>query len=117
MEQGQQPQQPQKWVCDYCNDEAFDSYEEACKHEEQCASNKRSVASDSLKDSVVKGPTTSSIESRVTEQTRGNNNTDVYFEGVIPLAVPATDRDWLSDTNCFVRSRCVEAFSAQKGKN
>lgn len=110
-----QQQQPQKWVCDYCNDEAFDSYEEACKHEEKCASNKSAVASDSLKDSVAKGPTTS-VESRAIEQTHGND-TGLYFEGVIPLAVPATDHDWLSDTNCFVRSRCIEAFSAQKGEN
>lgn len=27
---------PDKWICDYCNVAAFDSYQEACAHEETC---------------------------------------------------------------------------------
>ena len=40
---------------------------------------------------------------------------NIYFQGAIPLAVSATDSDWLSETNCYVRRECVEAFSAKKG--
>lgn len=40
---------------------------------------------------------------------------NIYFQGSIPLAVPATDSDWLSETNCYVRRECVEAFSAKEG--
>jgi hypothetical protein len=31
------------------------------------------------------------------------------------LAVPESDRDWLSEQNCFIRARCVEVFSVTAG--
>jgi len=39
-----------------------------------------------------------------------------YFCGVIPLAVPAADPEWLSEMNCFIRGTCIEAFSADTSK-
>lgn len=121
-----------QWVCDFCNKESFPTYEEACRHEEQCSFNPR--ASNYSKVHIPihirgeLGDGTSSdgknrlgasvnddVARRGSEQIRSHQNKP-YFEGVIPLSVPVTDSDWLSETNCFIRRECVEAFSAKEGK-
>jgi hypothetical protein len=39
-------------------------------------------------------------------------NQQEWYTGKMSLAVEESDREWLSEINCYVRSKCVEAFSA-----
>ena len=94
------------WICDYCNAAAFASYHEACAHEQQC-----------------KNRTLAQVQSRQPEEKNSEDNDDeiaerdevvstVWKSGCIALAIDATDREWLSQVNCYIRKHCIEAFSA-----
>lgn len=76
-----------EWICDYCNSASFTCYKEACAHEEIC---KRSLD----------------------KETRDEAPDITWCSGSIPLCVPASDSEWLSTANCYIRQHCVEAFSA-----
>jgi hypothetical protein len=39
-----------------------------------------------------------------------------FYSGVIALGVPGADPEWLSELNCYVRMKCIQAFSAEEGK-
>ena len=110
-----------KWICDFCNVAAFDSYEEACVHEESCRvrckqqswSCVSSPGSQHLpmfpppEQHCVVNPNYSMIPAGVI-----HSESRPWFGGTKSLAIPGTDADWLSGLNCFVREHCVEAFSA-----
>ncbi len=116
-----------QWVCDYCNNASFATYEEAFKHEKACQFNTAMICRDARDEGSVTNTSYQEGSTRETpdmdraciqnlpEQIRSGNSA-VYYAGEIPLAVTATDCDWLSETNCFVRSKCVEAFSAKEGE-
>lgn len=84
------PENP--WICDFCNVASFATYEDACLHEKNCDHNPSNC--DSM---VVKA---SSLPSKT------------YYKGCMSLAIQDSDCEWLSELNCFIRSNCVEAFSA-----
>lgn len=130
-----------RWICDICNTASFETYEEACRHEIDCARLNRKIFDSTLpsrEENMIEQP--GKVESRrdeasvSTDRERFNQNctrddyiekidrdsrtnvigesSDEWRSGSIPLAVPTTDRQWLSELNCFVREKCVEAFSA-----
>ena len=84
-----------QWICDYCNVASFDTYEEACNHE-ACCKERCSQPSNG-------GDNTMAVESTTGKQ---------WFSGSMSLAIQESDREWLSEQNCFIRMHCVEAFSA-----
>lgn len=129
-----------KWVCDFCNDASFDDYDLAVRHERACNYNPKCIKITSSRGSIISAMSTIDEGDKKEEcmnrlqkyerhpfygmgpiATRPDpeqklREKKIYFEGSIPLAVEATDSDWLSETNCFIRSQCVEAFSAAEGK-
>lgn len=84
-----------KWICDYCNSESFTSYKAACDHEEFCCKKAPYLPIDK-RDEAPKPPPSPSQ----------------WFSGSIPLAIPNSDAEWLSQSNSYIRLYCVEAFSA-----
>jgi hypothetical protein len=133
-----QSSQPNKrqWVCDYCNEASFDTFEAACKHEKSCSFNPSVTVSNSQMNmsmnmsggdvgqigqsgrhvNTLGGTLGKAQRSYGPDNVLSGRTKETYFEGKISLAVASTDSDWLSETNCFVRSTCVEAFSAEEGK-
>ena len=75
-----------QWICDFCNVASFQSYKEACAHEQVCKMKSHNH----------------------------NNRTmgEACHTGAITLDIPQSDQNWLSDLDCFIRSECVEAFTA-----
>lgn len=58
-----------EWVCDICNVEAFDSYEEACRHEKECLHrSKKHITSFTL-------PNTTTTTTTLMEEPIANDNT------------------------------------------
>ena len=118
------------WICDYCNSAAFATYEDACAHEEVCKvrmANKRAktggARQSSLSSSSSSSSSPSSLQCRPVvgkENGAGESSESsqeqqrlAWSKGVVSLAVESTDKEWLSELNCFVRQHCVEAFSAE----
>lgn len=85
------------WICDYCNDAAFATYEEACVHERSCVSIRHKQTKSEKED---QGEPTQDVKARE------------WSTGSVPLCAGAADKLWLSELNCFVRKHCVEAFAA-----
>mmetsp|Transcript_16349 Transcript_16349/g.24082 ORF Transcript_16349/g.24082 Transcript_16349/m.24082 type:complete len:754 (+) Transcript_16349:78-2339(+) len=104
------------WVCDYCNQASFSSYEEACAHEDVCK-HKYAAKDQGRNPEDTNTSTRSSTASRDSREPDGGDARDQvdkpYFSGCVPLAVEAADSEWLSELNCYVRKHCIEAFSAQ----
>lgn len=108
-----------KWICDFCNIAAFDTYQEACHHEESCR-----IRCSNMHRQVSEWPyfggqrqiyTHSHPFMHPSETTQANSmypESLVVYDGIASLAVPDTDGEWLSALTCFVREKCVEAFSA-----
>ena len=125
-----QPPPSNKWICDFCNVAAFDSYEEACVHEESCrihCSQRRApvwppapLATQQQQHPPMFPPQHHGMvhhhhhHSSQTMNPAGivHSESRPWFGGTKSLAIPDSDSDWLSGLNCFVRERCVEAFSA-----
>jgi len=132
-----------KWICDYCHAAAFDTFQEACDHEKVCAMRHAVMPSNCIPTSdPPSGTGTASSISMVRDEaiaeqrnneaeTRADTETDLqgknialtdikssdrrhYFSGSVPLSIPTTDSEWLSELNCYVRDKCVEAFSAKE---
>lgn len=121
-----------KWICDYCHVAAFDTFQEASDHEARCGMRHRcntpnssvTVTAPQLQPTKI-SERRNSQETELTEtendyQEINNNCNDSerhgahhYFSGTVPLSIPKTDSEWLSELNCYVRDKCVEAFSAK----
>ena len=124
-----------KWICDYCHIAAFDTFQEASEHEAQCGIRRQGVAPKSssviasrmrLGEDISEQRSSQETEREDTESDYQDiNNTckdserhdeSHYFSGTVPLSIPTTDSEWLSELNCYVRDKCVEAFSAKVGE-
>lgn len=126
-----------QWICDYCNDASFGTYEEACLHEESCkmrhvrsASTKAdadphsSLAAPRSLISTSRSRSDASVGEDIAPTASGShlrykhgdaslvNPYQNWHQGTLCLAIEESDREWLSELNCFIRSHCVEAFSA-----
>lgn len=115
-----------EWVCDFCNVASFHTFEQACMHEEVCQMRRVLVSNrpihvwhpmDAL--ALQKNhsyPRTERIHSSTrveTEEAEVTSSHDrEWFRGSISLANAESDPEWLSEMNCYIRSNCVEAFSA-----
>jgi hypothetical protein len=131
-----------QWICDYCNVASFGTYEEACLHEETCKarqvcktssdggdagpessvsasrslismSRSRSDASTGEEDASMAGE----HHPRYTRQggvpsSHLTTSHQQWHQGKMSLAIEESDQEWLSELNCFIRSHCVEVFSA-----
>lgn len=108
-----------QWVCDYCNLASFSTYKDACAHEETC---KHRFANGFAHKSPVPGPH-SGIHQAMSRSASGDEeasmggsvtsaSSETWQTGKLSLAMEESDREWLSELNCFIRSECVEAFSA-----
>jgi hypothetical protein len=124
QQQQQQQQGPQggqsrtnQWICDFCNIASFETYEAACIHEESCKLRVLSMSSSQ------ESPSLTMSRSRSMED--DGSMADVYnamppvdvksqewHTGKTRLATEESDREVLSELNCYIRKYCVEAFSA-----
>lgn len=137
MQYHAQPPSANQWICDYCNAASFASYEEACLHEEFCRRHSMqhairsqqlpflpgmhpqfgpppaSANADLQKGQLATGvapPTVTKPEH--IDDDRPSASDREWCRGITSLAVPEFDKEWLSEVNCFIREKCVEAFSA-----
>lgn len=99
-----------RWVCDYCNEKSFPSYEEACTHEKKCINNPN-VKTESTNVKSVANESKAVVKLCYSEE-----HSRTYYTGSMPLSVDATDAKWLSEMNCYVRKNCIEVFSAVESK-
>jgi hypothetical protein len=124
-----------QWICDYCNIASFESYEEACIHEESC---RHRMGQDPRRQQpqawhptmqqqhpqtqmgfhpthsmppLSGPPSRQSVRAEHQEQRLPADNRE-WFHGKVSLAIPDVDPEWLSELNCYIRSTCVQAFSA-----
>ena len=121
-----------QWICDFCNIASFATYEEACLHEEACSlrcsmlarppppppppSMWHPHASHSMPmQPSLRFPPPHEERLRQTPpppQPLLSASSRTWYTGTTFLAVPESDAEWLSELNCFIRTTCVEAFSA-----
>jgi len=112
-----------KWICDFCNTAAFDSYQEACVHEESCRVHCQrrpswppapQLGSQHLPvlSQQGQGPGTFHPDQTMYTPAVIHSQSRPWYGGTKSLAIPGSDSDWLSGLNCFIREKCVEAFSA-----
>lgn len=120
------PPQPHPWVCDHCNIASFTTYEEAVRHEGICTHNpvvgrRRGGIPNSHSDmsSVVHSllsmsRSMSDIKTGIATDSSdtGKNNHETWYSGSMKLSLEDSDREWLSEVNCYIRDHCVEVFSA-----
>ncbi len=111
------PPQSNKWACDFCT-HSFTSYKEACCHEKICMYNPLNLSKTTIPHSpcIKKKEKPKTIAMAEDISSPDDDDESKYFCGVIPLAVPEADHEWLSEMNCFIRSQCIEVFSADEGK-
>lgn len=117
--------QTDKWICDFCNVAAFDSYEEACAHESTCPARfGHPPPSPSWQPPMP--PARMMYHQLPASQFPGHPRrmlaqsycrpiapkSQCWYSGSTSLALPDSDPDWLSALNCFIRKSCVEVFSA-----
>lgn len=87
------------WACDYCQVAIFGNFQQACEHEKSCSMN-QNVATHEHKTAKEQEP-----EKGCTSSSRSRNPAQIL------LCMP-TDRQSLSDRQCYVRSHFVEIFEA-----
>jgi hypothetical protein len=119
-----------QWICDFCNTAAFNTYEEACAHEESCHmkhdhASRQDPSSQSWRqfrgslqrcnraDDILHS---SRIFSAYTPPDTSSSSSDHFYLGSLSLGIPDSDKDWLSKTNCFIRASCVEAFATTEAE-
>lgn len=131
-----QPQQ-HRWVCDFCGQGSFVSYDDAFHHERMCPHNPKVVAKHTAC-GVLSQPSSdhylyarshsmtsvsssgSNLKSSIgssdmtTESSPIDQDESKFFSGVTALAVPSADPEWLSELNCYIRMNCIQAFSAEQ---
>lgn len=110
------------WICDFCNVAAFATYQEACVHEEACRVRcavppRRSPMWHPISPNPHGLPPPRFAippSEEVTRRTQllPSSNERAWVQGSTPLSIPGSDAEWLSELNCFIRSTCLEAFSA-----
>lgn len=129
------PQPQHQWACDFCGQGSFLSYDDAFRHESLCPHNPQatiqnnsvskpsnhylsarshsmtSVSSSSSTSKSALGSSDMTAESSPIDQDESK-----FFSGVIALAVPSADPEWLSELNCYIRMNCIQAFSAEQGE-
>jgi len=111
-----------QWICDFCNVASFATFQEACMHEESCRyrfnmppTRRRqmwqplAVQSMPIQHSSIRSVRSQEAPS---PKTLSSSSSREWFQGSMSLAVPGSDAEWLSELNCFIRTTCVEAFSA-----
>lgn len=115
-----------KWICDFCNSASFDTFQEACVHEETChmkcamASPHASPPHNMWNRTQAPPPSFSPHQDFNRHQIQSSkcyvdpiaSSSRKWFQGSTSLAIPDSDKEWLSNVNCFIRTSCVEAFSA-----
>ena len=117
-----------QWICDFCNVAAFITYEEACGHEEVCKlscsmwqdarqgvdPNGSQLHPDLPSTHGPHHPRSQSGSGDGDEAMIADHSTseEKWYTGSMSLAMEESDRKWLSELNCFVRTYCVEAYSA-----
>ena len=117
------PSSPNQWICDFCNVASFATYQEACVHEESCRVHcnialRRPPMWHPLSGHTPASPTPERTESRESRSEEApspklpSSTSRKWFNGTVSLSLPESDLEWLSELNCFIRSTCVEAFSA-----
>jgi len=82
------------WACDYCQIATFRTFHEASQHEQTCAMNQNTLATNQSQNMYVQGITNQSPS-----------------QPPMPLSMKG-DKDSLSDRQCYVRSHFVELFVA-----
>jgi len=105
------PRNCNSWACDYCSN-SFTSFDDATAHEKVCHHNPTNQSKISAMSSMQRNsykPMTST-EDRISSP--DDEDESKYFCGAVPLAVDGADPEWLSEMNCYVRSKCIEVFSA-----
>ena len=109
----------QQWICDFCNSAAFNTFEEACMHEEACrlhcggnGTDVQQMMFHSIPD--VHGTHGMSFDGETDASKIPAMASDgaTWFSGSVSLSIPESDSEWLSQLNCFIRKFCIEAFSA-----
>lgn len=130
------PYQPpvDKWICDFCNTAAFDTYEEACVHEGSChvkrmMTSKHYIPPNNWWHGMHTPPQMKYLmpHERMHHPSPYTQNERTYthinpsprrcYHGSMSLAIPESDKDWLSPIDCFIRASCVEAISASEDTN
>jgi hypothetical protein len=109
-----------QWICDFCNVASFGTYEEACLHEESCKLRVLSMSSSGEERTIAMSRSRSQEEEvaapAAAEVYSSVPPTDVkeqeWFDGTMSLAMEESDREWLSELNCYIRAYCIEVFSA-----
>ena len=95
------PEIPDSWACDYCKVATFRTYEETLEHEKSCSMNQTCLYT--LESTV---PGRRNISPALNQSSSSVKRTMV-------LALPS-DKDSLSDRQCYVRSHFVELFEADE---
>lgn len=123
-----------QWICDFCNVASFGTYEEACIHEEACSkmhhrvlsmssssgsedrsiamSRSRSMDEEAAASFHAHGASPGTDTMGISSHPLKNVNEQEWFDGTLSLALEESDREWLSEADCYIRSHCVEVFSA-----
>jgi hypothetical protein len=123
-----------QWICDYCNAASFTSYKEACYHEAVCRRRPAPQSYQARQPPFLPGmtapvatgeiqpskqamsgvPLAPRVQPEHIDDDRPPASDRDWFKGAMCLAVPDMDKEWLSEANHFIRSDCVEAFSASE---
>lgn len=93
------------WACDYCQVATFATYQEACHHEQRCKMNFAMIQKDQEQISP------NSLAPSVVKSTVSSSSSPSHDEAKLLLCMP-TDKQSLSDRQCYVRSKFVEIFEA-----
>jgi hypothetical protein len=91
------------WICDFCNNASFSSFQEACAHENVCKHRKTNFQQARQPEDNRKAQN---------EETSRDEGETAWFSGCVALSVEPADIEWLSELNCFIRKNCIQAFSA-----
>lgn len=115
-----------QWICDFCNVASFATYQEACLHEEACKLRCNipprrppmwhPIAAQPMPMHPAASMSMDSQEDTQPPKALPPSSSREWYQGSMFLSVPGSDSEWLSELNCFVRTNCVEAFSATEGQ-
>ena len=127
------PPQQHPWICDHCNVASFATYEEAVAHEEICAHNPAVIrrrggrvpgvrnapevddvySSSSVAHSLLSmSRSRSDVSAGASSEHETNLDKVRCYSGSMKLSLEDSDREWLSELNCYIRKSCIEVFSA-----
>lgn len=104
------PKYSEKWACDYCQVATFATFQDACNHEDCCKMNPKQIEKVTASRAIVKCKERKS-EPNTIAATVKSTVVSSPPETKLLLCMP-TDRQSLSDRQCYVRSNFVEIFEA-----